>query len=120
MKVFRASNATPFITKDDSEIRVVVDRTNSPITALSLAEATVPPRGVTAWHRLEGIDEIYYVLHGHGRMEVDGETAEIGPGDAVWMPAGSRQRIRNLSDDPLVFLCACGPAYEPARDVRQE
>jgi hypothetical protein len=52
---------------------------------------------------------------------VGDESRQVGPGDTVWIPAGVRQKIRNLGPAPLEFLCACGPAYVPECDqpVRQ-
>ncbi|WP_353436738.1 cupin domain-containing protein [Mycobacterium tuberculosis] len=72
----------------------------------------------TVWHRLQATDEIYFVLSGRGLVSVGDESGEVGPGDAVWIPAGVPQKIRALGSVPLTFLCACGPAYLPERDQR--
>jgi mannose-6-phosphate isomerase-like protein (cupin superfamily) len=93
-----------------------VDRSNANIASISLAHATVAAGAETVWHRLAGTDEIYFVLSGRGLISVGIESREVRAGDAVWIPAGVRQKIRNLGQDPLTFLCACGPAYSPERD----
>ncbi|BCR66920.1 cupin domain-containing protein [Mycobacterium tuberculosis] len=67
---------------------------------------------------LQATDEIYFVLSGRGLVSVGDESGEVGPGDAVWIPAGVPQKIRALGSVPLTFLCACGPAYLPERDQR--
>jgi mannose-6-phosphate isomerase-like protein (cupin superfamily) len=111
-------DAEPFVAADLSEIRPLVDRANTGIASVSLAHATVAAGAETVWHRLERTDEIYFILSGRGLVSVGDESREVGPGDAVWIPAGIQQRIRNLSPDPLAFLCACGPAYTPECDQR--
>jgi mannose-6-phosphate isomerase-like protein (cupin superfamily) len=94
----------------------LVDRANVGIASVSLAHATVAAGSETEWHRLERTDEIYFILFGRGLIWVGDESREVGAGDTVWIPAGIPQRIRNLSSAPLVFLCACGPAYVPECD----
>jgi mannose-6-phosphate isomerase-like protein (cupin superfamily) len=118
MFISNVSDAQPFVAADLSELRVLVDRTNTGIASVSLAHATVAAGAETVWHRLEGTDEIYFILSGRGLVSVGDESREVSPGDTVWIPAGVRQRIRNLGPDPLAFLCACGPAYVPECDQR--
>jgi mannose-6-phosphate isomerase-like protein (cupin superfamily) len=38
-------------------------------------------------------DELYVVLEGRGRLEVEGEGFEVGPGSAVFVPAGAEHRF---------------------------
>ena len=40
-----------------------------------------------------------------------GERREVGPGDGILIPPGARHSIRNIAQDPLVFLCCCSPPY---------
>jgi mannose-6-phosphate isomerase-like protein (cupin superfamily) len=81
---------------------------------LSVARARVAPGITTRWHRLTGICERYLILSGRGRVEIGDLAPEtIGPGDFVYIPAGSRQRIANLGDGELVFLALCTPRFVP-------
>lgn len=116
MFVSNAKDAQPFIGADLSEIRLLVDRANVGIVSVSLAEATVTAGAETVWHCLEHTDEIYFILSGRGLVFVGPEARAVGSGDTIWIPAGVPQKIRNLGRDPLVFLCACGPAYAPECD----
>ena len=117
MYISNAKDARPFVAADLSEIRLLVDRVNMGIATVSLAHATVACGAETGWHRLESTDEIYFVLSGRGLVFVGADSREVRPGDTVWIPAGVPQKIRNLGDDALEFLCACGPAYRPECDV---
>jgi mannose-6-phosphate isomerase-like protein (cupin superfamily) len=43
----------------------------------------LPPDTSVGLHRHDAMEEFYYVIKGRGRVTVDKETVEIGPGDAV-------------------------------------
>lgn len=109
MTVQNLSLQQPFTTKDGSTIRSILDRTNAPVQHQSLAEATVPPGRPTQrhWHRLS--EEFYFILEGRGMMEIDGETRDIGPGDAILIPPGAWHQI--TATETLRFLCCCAPPY---------
>jgi mannose-6-phosphate isomerase-like protein (cupin superfamily) len=79
---------------------------------VSLARARVPAGVTTARHSLS-VDERYVIENGRGRVEVGGMEADVGPGDVVLIPRGTRQRVRNLGNEDLVFLCICTPRFEP-------
>lgn len=38
-------------------------------------------------------DEVYIVLEGSGRLEVEGESSDLHEGDAVFVPAGADHRF---------------------------
>jgi mannose-6-phosphate isomerase-like protein (cupin superfamily) len=109
MEIRNREAQAPFTTKDGSTIRSLLDLSNAPVAKQSLAEASLPA-GITTdrhYHRLS--EEFYYLLEGCGLMEIDGEEREIGPGDAVLIPAGAWHQIR--ATEALRFLCCCAPPY---------
>lgn len=81
---------------------------------ISLAEATVAPGQTTALHRHGKSEELYHVTAGHGRMTLDEETFNVGPGDTVCIPPGTPHRIENTGAVPLRILCCCTPPYAHA------
>lgn len=109
MTIQNLSSQKPFTTRDGSTIRSLLDRTNAPVQNQSLAEARVPAGGRTERHYHRLAEEFYYVLAGAGTMEIDGETREVGPGDAILIPPGAWHQISAQVD--LVFLCCCAPPY---------
>ncbi len=111
MEIVNRNASDPFTTKDGSEIRPILDRTNSSAAHQSLAEATLSPGAATAAHRHPRTEEIYYVLQGMGRMTAGAEERLVGPGDGILIPPDTRHRIRNIGVEPLVFLCCCAPPY---------
>ena len=111
MEVVNRNQGAAFITKDGSEIRSILDRTNSTARNQSLAEATLPTEAATEIHLHPTTEEIYYVLRGIGQMTLGMERQRVGPGDGVLIPPGTPHTIENVGREPLVFLCCCAPPY---------
>ena len=109
MTVLNLATQVPFTTKDGSTIRSILDRTNAPVQSQSLAEARVPSGTATQRHYHRLSEEFYFILEGRGKMELDGETREVTPGDAILIPPGAWHGITASSD--LRFLCCCAPPY---------
>ena len=109
MIVNQLSKQKPFTTADGSTIRSILDATNAPVQNQSLAEASLPEGAATQRHYHQLSEEIYFILEGHGTMEIDGEQREVGPGDAILIPATAWHQIEALST--MRFLCCCSPVY---------
>lgn len=109
MHIRQLARQQPFTTKDGSTIRSILDRTNAPVANQSLAEAVVPAGCATQRHYHRVSEEFYFILEGSGTMEIDGETQEVGPGDAILIPPGAWHTIRAAAE--LRFLCCCAPPY---------
>ena len=120
MIVINTGDSKPFVTKDRSQIRSIIDRTNAPVRNQSLAEATLPPGASTGAHRHSKSEEIYYVLSGRGRMTVENETREVKPLDGILLPPGTLHILANIGEEPLVFLCCCAPPYTHEDTVMEE
>ncbi len=43
-------------------------------------------------------EQLTLVLRGRIVFELEGETAELGPGEIVWVPANARHAVRVLED----------------------
>jgi mannose-6-phosphate isomerase-like protein (cupin superfamily) len=95
-----------FVTKDGSTIRELHHT-----EVQSLAEATLEVEQATERHYHRVAEEIYFVLKGQGRMEVDGEVTHVRPGDAVLIPAGAWHQLENNGTSELRILCCCAPPY---------
>lgn len=111
MEIRARDRAEPFTTKDGSTIRELLGLTTASVRSQSLAEATLEPGEQTQRHYHAESEEFYFVLAGDGEMEIDGERAAVGPGDAILIPAGVWHQITAGSDSELRFLCCCAPPY---------
>ena len=57
-------------------------------------------------------DEVYYVVSGRARLEVDGETVEAGPGSILYVGATADHSFFEIEEDMtlLVFFASGGPS----------
>lgn len=118
--VRKLAEVPAFTTKDGSEIRELLAHRNSAIANQSLAEARLPVGASTLPHYHPQTEEIYYLTHGNGRMQIEDELCDVEPGDAIAIPPGARHQITNTGDVILRFLCCCAPAYEHEDTVMVE
>ena len=47
-------------------------------------------KGSLTWHKHDGEDELFYILKGSLRIEMEDRTVELGPGEAFVVPKGVR------------------------------
>lgn len=112
MDIVRITEATPFVTKDGSEIRELLAYRNSSIRNQSLAEARLPVGAATQEHYHAKTEEIYLITAGEGRMRIEGEERAVQAGDAIAIPPGRKHKLWNTGSTPLTLLCCCAPCYE--------
>jgi len=62
-------------------------------------------------HKLKTSVEVYYILEGKGIMHIDDEKKEVQPGQAIYIPANSKQYIENIGNDELKFLAIVNPKW---------
>jgi quercetin dioxygenase-like cupin family protein len=104
----RDRDATPFVTKDGSTIREYLHTERQ-----SLAEASLEAGHSTQRHYHAASEEIYLILEGSGRLEVEGEVHDVGPGDAILIPPGAWHELA-AGHDGARLLCCCVPPYSDA------
>lgn len=111
MIIVNRQQAAIINTPHGSEIRPLIDRTTSSIERCSLAEEVLPAgKSVSRHYHLE-TEEVYYILHGEGRMTVGSEVKEVSAGDAIFIPRGSTHTLENTGQTQMTILLVCGPAY---------
>lgn len=106
MEVRAYDALVPFTSEDGSTIREYL-RT----TVQSLAEATLDGGQSTTRHYHGVAEEIYLITHGSGVMELDGDTRDVGAGDAILIPPGAWHQLI-AGADGVRLLCCCVPAYQ--------
>jgi Mannose-6-phosphate isomerase len=90
--------------------------------AVSIARATIKP-GVTtkAHHLLSGVQEIYIITAGQGRVYIgDLAPTEVAVGDVVVIPSMTSQKVENTGKTDLIFYCVCTPRFTEACYVDEE
>lgn len=79
---------------------------------VSIAQARVKSGQTTVAHHLNGVEEIYLIMQGKGKVFVgDLEPVEVGVGDVIVIPPMVSQKITNIGKADLVFSCICTPCF---------
>src|SRR5271167_1511829 len=104
------------ITVGALSVSFLIEAADSNGTA-SVFECYVPANArMPAPHSHNGFEETIYGLEGVSTWTVDGETIEIGPGEAVCVPRGAIHGFENRGSTDAKFLAIAspgvfGPAY---------
>jgi quercetin dioxygenase-like cupin family protein len=87
------------------------------ITAFGINAIVFPP-GYVGFHHYHDIqDELYIVHRGTARVEVEGETRELGPGGLFHAESTTPRKVSNASEsDDLVLVVVGGKDGYVERD----
>ena len=80
-----------------------------------MVHCTLPPRRVSRAVAHTTVEELWYVVAGRGEVwrerEGRAEVADLEPGVALGIAAGTRFQFRNPGDEPLVIIIATMPPW---------
>ncbi len=60
--------------------------------------------GSSIGYHLQKEDEIYYIISGTGKMEMNGKTFEVRAGDAILTRPGSSHSLKQVGKEDLVII----------------
>jgi quercetin dioxygenase-like cupin family protein len=82
------------------------------VEAFGVNAIVYPPRYEGPEHYHDTQDELYFVHRGRIRVDVDGESRELGPGGLFHASATTHRRISNAGDeDAVVFVVGGKDGY---------
>jgi mannose-6-phosphate isomerase-like protein (cupin superfamily) len=96
-------------TKTHGDIEAEVDpkfQCLKSITYVSLAK--LQPTLSYQRHNHEDHEEVYYIIHGTGKIRIGTETAKFKDGDVIYIPEKSVHSITNDGSDMVEFLAFGG------------
>lgn len=107
----RQINGAPdAIAPDGSEVRVLCQSARG-----SLAQFALPPGAVARAVAHRTVEEVWYVLSGHGRIwrRLDDHEAIVAlrPGTSITIPLGTRFQFRADGDAALTIVAATMPPW---------
>lgn len=94
----------------DREFRYLV-HTDLGCRQITQFVGTIPP-SIAPFHHHE-YEEGIFILEGDGRVHVDGEKAEFGPGASIYFPIGVRHCVENNGHSRIRLLGAFYPSGSP-------
>jgi mannose-6-phosphate isomerase-like protein (cupin superfamily) len=104
--VIRLSDAQSGIPGPAGEHAVSVLQHGTLKTMLSLGRFAPLPRPTTAHAQ----DEVYVVVRGRGVFLHDGKRDAFGPGDLLFVAAGTEHRFEDFTEDLAVWVVFYGPS----------
>lgn len=81
---------------------------------LAVTWADCEPGSMQAVHGHPDNEQVYVIVRGRGVMHVGGDMQEVREGTLVFIPPGAAHAIKNASDQPLVFVSATSPPFDPS------
>lgn len=89
------------------DIRFLVNGDNAGAQKVCWWRTVFPPGAAHERHYHEHAEEVLYVLRGRGAAGTEEKEHEVGPGTAVYIPAGAVHWFRNLSDTEEAEIVGC-------------
>jgi mannose-6-phosphate isomerase-like protein (cupin superfamily) len=71
------------------------------------------PGSMQAVHGHPDNEQVYVIVRGRGVMQVADEMEEVGEGTLVFIPPRAAHAIKNTGQEPLVFVSATSPPFDP-------
>lgn len=110
MKILRTPEAPRYSRQDGIVSHLLASPRTCGARHLAATLVEIAPGGRQRIHDHEP-EQLYLVLSGHGRMSVSGETADVGPGDCVFIPGGAPHGLENAGGEPLRYFSVAAPAF---------
>ncbi len=117
MHIRRAHEVVPLISPHGETVFELIGAAAGGLGSHSVAQVLLPPGKASRRHYHPVAEESYFILTGQARLELDGESAYLGAGDAVAIPSGVVHQIHNGGETDLIFLAVCVPAWTPDNSV---
>jgi len=86
------------------------------VDAFGVNAIVYPPRYEGPEHYHDTQDELYFVHKGRIRVDVDGESRELGEGGLFHASATTRRRISNAGDEDAIVFVVGGKGGYVERD----
>ncbi|MCB1124685.1 MAG: cupin domain-containing protein, partial [Verrucomicrobiae bacterium] len=86
----------------------------------SVAHITLPPGTGAARHYHPEAEESYTMISGTAQMLLGDEESILAAGDCVVIKANTPHKIWNHTDENVVFIATCVPAWREGNSVYLE
>ncbi len=104
VKASGQAQAVPVDNAVKTEIEWLIDR-NDGAPNFEMRKFRIAPGGRIPKHYHPNIEHEQYVLRGHYRVGIGGETYEVKVGDSLYIPPGTVHWYENAGDEDAEFLC---------------
>lgn len=93
--------------------RMLLTEATSPGASSSLGYSVFRPGTVTGMVS-HAVEELAFVVEGHGELRLEDGDQAYGPGQAIYIPAGTWHAVANTGDEDLIMVFTFPyPNYPP-------
>jgi len=85
----------------DNDVYILKD--NSDLKSLVLSSTLLHPGKSTRGHSHPGQEEIYMIMDGQGKMQLDDKTVLVKEGEVILIEDGVFHRVHNIGDKPFIW-----------------
>lgn len=79
---------------------------------VSFAKLIIRAKEESRRHFHKKTEEIYYILSGIGKIIIEDQAYDVGPGHSILLPIKFRHQIQNTGEADLIFVCADAPPFD--------
>ena len=108
------------VSKDTTLVRELMHPRIHGATRLSVAEIILRPGTKSLRHYHEEIEEVLFVTHGEGLVNVGHEKVKLAVGDTYCIRAGVEFNFENPGQVDFKFVSSCSPPWCPEKDFLLE
>ena len=91
---------------------LLLDRGQFGSSRLSVTWVEGKPGSEQQIHAHEANEQVYVIVRGRGLMRVGDEQESVEAGDLVFIPPKTDHAIRNVGDEPLIYVSATSPPFD--------
>lgn len=119
MHIQRSDNVPGFASPHGEVVYELIGEKAGSIQGHSVAQIMLPSGKASRKHYHPEAEESFYILAGRGSVILDDERRHVTAGDAVHVPRNVVHQIINdsSSNESLIFLAVCVPAWTPDNSV---
>ncbi len=110
----------PFKANDLTVLREILHPNNNNIDLpYSLAYAFLEKDETSLLHSLIG-SEVYFIIKGIGQIILGGDQYDIEKGDCIYVAPNTPQKVKNIGDSRLEFICIVSPPWSEKEEEIME
>ncbi len=83
--------------------------------SLSVIRERVPPGKSEVLHFHSRAQQFFFIISGHATVDVENRVVELGPGEGLHVPGGSKHRFHNAGITAVEFLVISTPTTRDDR-----
>ncbi len=121
-KIFKISDV-PMMEMSNGLFRDVfqiTDDTCGPDCHISAGIVWLAPNNHEGHLDTHTVDEAFYIISGHARYHSDGKFYDVGPGDVVYCPAGTKHTYYTDDEKLHLFWLIAGKWSTDLADIKAE